>query len=87
MILKGLTISHNNASYPDWIGTPPGGYSGKIEMETKVGTVSTVLTESDVRDIINVVAERIARDMVELSKTVTNDIRLSVENKAIEVDG
>jgi hypothetical protein len=84
MKLKTLTIKYNAQNYSDWDGTPANSYSGKIELDTKIGTVTTILTEEDVGAIVNVIASRVADDMVILSQTVAQDIRLSVERKAIE---
>ena len=84
MKLKKIDIEYNDSNISSWTGVPPNSYGGKITMSTKIGEVTTVLTEEDVASIVRVIAGRVAADMVTLSKTVSDDVRLSVESKAIE---
>ena len=84
MQLKNLTIKYNSSSFTDYDGTPPLSYGAKITLDTKIGEVTTLLNEREISAIVNVIAHKVAEDMVTLSKTLAEDVRLSVENRAIE---
>lgn len=86
MKLKKIDIEYNDSNSTSWTGIPPNSYGGKITLSTKIGEVTTVLTEDDVACIVRVISGRVAQDMVTLSQTVSEDVRLSVEQKAIEVE-
>lgn len=85
MKLKKIDIEYNDSNNISWTGVPANSYGGKITLSTKIGEVTTVLTEDDIATIVRVIAGRVAADMVTLSHAVTDDIRLSVEQKAIDV--
>ena len=87
MKLRSITIKYNASNFADWDGTPPNGYGGKIELDTKVGSVGIILNEPEIAAIVRVIAAKVASDMVCLSQTVDADVRNSLEynTQAIEV--
>ena len=56
MKLKKIDIEYNDSNISSWTGVPPNSYGGKITMSTKIGEVTTVLTEEDVASIVRVIA-------------------------------
>lgn len=84
MNLESLVIKYNPSSFTDYDGTPAKGYSGVIKLSTKIGSVSVILNQEDIDAIVKVVAGKVAQDMVELSKTVTNDVANIVSGNLLE---
>lgn len=83
MKLKSLSIELNDSDYADYDGTPPHQYKGNIVVDTRLGSVTTLLTQEDITDIVRVVAGRVTANMREVAMTVEEDVRNAVQGNLL----